>query len=123
LLSIDGALTDAATETVVRSIVEAGDATGRALFEAVAARDRTAAEALSIYLVDGLDPSEALERFPETLGRLMQFGLRREVLRLQSEMRDAESSRDSALYDELFRRAAEVQRRLSELRSVDPVGY
>jgi hypothetical protein len=44
-------------------------------------------------------------------------------LRLQSEMRDAESSRDSALYDELFRRAAEVQRRLSELRSVDPVGH
>ena len=123
LLSIDGALTDAATEAVVRSIVEAGDATGRALFEAVAARDRAAADALSTYLVDGLDPSEALERFPETLGRLMQFGLRREVLRLQSEMRDAESSRDSALYDELFRRAAEVQRRLSELRSVDPVGH
>ncbi len=122
LLSIEGALTDAATEAVVRSIVEAGDATGRALFETVAARDRDAAEALSTYLVDGLDASKAVERFPETLGRLMQFGLRREVLRLQAEMRDAEAARDSALYDELFRRVADVQMRLSALRSVDPLG-
>jgi hypothetical protein len=32
----------------------------------------------------------------------------------------AESSRDSALYDELFQRAADVQRRLAALRSIDP---
>lgn len=120
LLSIDGALTDASTAAVVHSIVEAGDATGRSLYEAVAGRDRDAADALSPYLVDGLDRSVALESFPETLGRLMQFALQREFMRLQSEMRTAESSRDSALYDELFQRAADVQRRLAELRSVDP---
>jgi len=120
LLSIDGALTDAATAAVVRSIVEAGDATGRSLYEAVAARDREAADALSTYLVDALDPAVALESFPETLGRLTQFALKREFMRLQSEMVAVESSRDSALYDELFQRAADVQRRLAELRSVDP---
>ena len=122
LLTIEGALTDATTEAVVRSILDAGDATGRSLYEAVAARDREAADALSSYLVDGLDPAIALESFAETLGRLMQFALQREFLRLQSEMRTAETSRDSALYDELFQRAADVRRRLQELRSIEPVG-
>jgi DNA primase len=122
LLSIEGALTDESTASVVRSIVEAGDATGRALYEAVAARDREAADALSTYLVDGLDPSAALESFPETLGRLTQFALQREFARIQSEMRDAESSRDSGLYDELFQRAAEVQRKLEELRREESAG-
>jgi DNA primase len=116
LLSIEGALTDEATASVVRSIVEAGDATGGELYEAVAVHDREAADALSAFLVGGLDPTVALESFPETLGRLTQFALQREFARLQSRMRDAESSRDSALYDELFQRAAEVQRRLEELR-------
>jgi hypothetical protein len=67
-------------------------------------------------LVDGLDPAAATESFPETLGRLTQFALQREYFRLQSRMRDAESSRDSGLNDELFQRAADVQRRLEELR-------
>jgi DNA primase len=122
LLSIEGALTDESTASVVRSIVDAGDATGRALYEAVAVRDREAADGLSTYLVDEIDPSAALESFPETLGRLMQFALQREFLSLQSRMREAESSRDSALYDELFQRAAGVQRKLEELRSADSVG-
>lgn len=119
LLTIEGALTDVSLGSVVRSIVEAGDATGRALYETVAARDREAGEALSTCLVDGLDPSTAVERFPETLGRLTQFALRREFARLQSQMRDAESSKESELYDELFRKAAEVQRRMADLRRVD----
>jgi DNA primase len=122
LLSIEGALTDEATASVVRSIVGAGDATGRELYEAVAVHDREAADALSTYLVDGLDPATALESFPGTLGRLTQFALQREFARLQSQMRDAESSRDSALYDELFQRAAEVQRRLEELRREESAG-
>jgi DNA primase len=117
LLSIEGAFSDSSTEAVVRSIVGVEKATGRALYEAVAAQDRAAAEALSGYLVDALEPAEALERFGETLGRLMEFALRREIVRLQSEMRAVEVSRDSALYDELFRKAADVQRRLSELRA------
>jgi DNA primase len=117
LLSIEGAFSDARTEAVVRSIVAAGDATGRALYEAVARQDREAGEALSAYLVDAPERTQAVEMFAETLGRLMEFALKREVVRLQSEMRAVEVSRDSVLYDELFRRAADVQRRLSELRA------
>jgi hypothetical protein len=117
LLSIDGAFADASTEAVVRAIVASGDATGSALYEAVGQHDRDAAEALSGYLVDSLEPGQAIERFPATLSRLMEFALRQEVTRLQSEMRSAEVSRDSALYDELFRKAADAQRCLSELRA------
>ena len=122
LLSIDNALSDEDMASLIGFIVAAGLVTGRDLFESVASHDRRAAEVLSTYLVDSIEPSEALERFPETLARLMQFALRREVLRLQAEMHQAESSRDSALYDELFRRAADVQRRLSELRGIDSSG-
>ena len=49
-----------------------------------AAQKDEAADALSTFLVDPLATSEALERFPETLARLTQFALRREVLRLQA---------------------------------------
>lgn len=122
LLSIDGALSDEDMASAVRSIVAAGELTGSKLYEAISSQDRQAAEALSTYLVDPLDPAEALERFPETLARLTQFALRREVLRLQAEMHQAESSRDSALYDELFLKAADVQRRLSESRGIDLAG-
>jgi DNA primase len=122
LLSIDGAFADASTEAVVRAIVASGDATGSALYEAVGLRDREAAEALSGFLVDSLEPGQAVEKFPETLARLMEFALRQEVLRLQSEMRSTEVSRDSALYDELFRKAADAQRRLSELRAQSQSG-
>jgi DNA primase len=117
LLSIEGAFSDAGTEAVVRAIVAAGDATGRALYEAASNVDRAAADALSQYLVDSLDPVQAVERFGETLSRLTEFALRREVVRLQAEMRAAEVSRDSALYDELFVKAADVQHRLARLRS------
>jgi DNA primase len=122
LLSIEGTFSDPETEKVVRSLVAAGTATGRALFEAVAQQDRAAAEALSAYLVGSLEPSEAVERFGETRDRLMEFGLRREIGRLQAEMRAAEGTRDSALYDELFQKAADAQRRLSELRTSGQAG-
>lgn len=122
LLSIEGAVTDGATASVIRAIVEAGDATGGDLYDSIAARDRDVAELLSTYLVDGLDPAAASSAFAETLGRLTQFALQREYLRLQSRMREAESSRDSAVYDELFQEAADVQRRLEGLRSADSAG-
>lgn len=117
LLCIEGAFSDAGTEAVVRAIVAAGQATGRALYEAVSNVDRAAAEALSQYLVDSLEPSQAVERFGETLSRLTEFALKREVVRIQAEMRAAEISRDSALYDELFVKAADAQHRLAQLRS------
>jgi hypothetical protein len=79
--------------------------------------DRAAAEALSAYLVDAVEPTDAMERFESTLGRLMEFALQREFARLEAEMRAVDATRDSASDDELFRKAAEVRRRLQELRA------
>lgn len=118
LLTLEDAIADPATADVVRCIVEAGDATGQALFEAVARQDRDAAEALSAFVVDGLDPGVAAERFGETIARLTEFGLRREIVRLQADMRVAETSRETERYDELFLKVADMQRRLSEVRAL-----
>ena len=117
LLDIQGAFADPDTGNVIRCIVEAGTATGRALYEAVARQDREAAEALSGYLVDGLEPAAAAERFEETLARLTEFALRREIVRLQADMRSAESSRETDRYDELFLKVAETQRQLASVRA------
>lgn len=117
LLDIEGAFSEEGIEAAVRAIVEAGDATGSVLVEAIVGVDPAVAAAVSPYLVDAPEPQEAVDRFPETLARMTEFALRRELTRIRSEMRLAETARDSALYDELFRKAADVQRRLSELRT------
>jgi len=122
LLDIDGSFSDPGTETLVREIVGAGDASGAALFEAVARRDDDAAQRLSAYLVDALEPAAAEARFLEVLDRLMEFALKRELSRLQIEMRSKQSAGDTAGDDELFRKAADVQRRLAQLRASRQTG-
>jgi DNA primase len=117
LLDIEGAFSDARTETLVREIVNAGDASGAALFEAVARRDGEAAQMLSAFLVDALEPAAIEARFAETLDRLTEFALKRDLGRLQVEMRARQSAGDVAGDDELFRKAADVQRKLAELRA------
>lgn len=116
LLAIDGALSDPLTSRLVQAVVNAGSLRGKELYEAVSAADRELGEALSTYLVDAMEPGAAVARFDETLARLTEFALKREVVRLQSAMRSAESVKDSQGYDEMFRKAAELQRRLAELR-------
>jgi len=122
LLSIEGAFTSAASEGLIRSILAAGEATGHALFEAVARSDQSAGEAVSALLVDTLDHAEAVARFPETHGRVMEFALKQELVRVQADMRAKDSAGDSAASDELFRRARDVQRRLDELRASRQTG-
>jgi DNA primase len=122
LLDIEGAFSDARTERLVRTIVGAGQAAGAALFEAVARDDREAGDMLSAFLVDGLDPVRAEARFDETHDRLMEFALKLELGRLQADMRGKESAGETAVHDELFRKAAEVQRRLAEMRATRQSG-
>ncbi len=122
LLDIEGAFSDAGTENLIRQIVDAGDASGAALFEAVSRCDAEAAQSLSAFLVDALEPAAAEARFSETLDRLTEFALKRELNRLQAEMRAKQSAGDTAGDDELFRKAADVQRRLAQLRATRQTG-
>ena len=122
LLAMGGAFTDALSEGLIRSIVEAGQATGHALFEAVARSDSAAGETVSALLVDALDVVEAQARFPETHDRVLEFALKSELVSVQADMRSKESAGDSASYDELFQRAADVQRRLAGLRASRQTG-
>jgi hypothetical protein len=117
LLTIEGAFTSLASADLIRSIVDAGQATGSALYQAVAGADAASGEAVSALLVDAIEPGDAEERFPETHDRLMEFALKQELVRLQADMRANESAGDTAAYDELFRRAADVQRRLQDMRA------
>jgi DNA primase len=122
LLDIENTFSDPQTERLVRTIVGAGQAAGAALFEAVARDDREAGDMLSAFLVDALEPAEAEARFGETHDRLMEFALKLELGRLQADMRGKESAGDAAVHDELFRKAAELQRRLANLRATRQSG-
>jgi DNA primase len=122
LLAMGGAFTDAASEGLIRSIVDADQATGHALFEAVARSDQAAGDTVSALLVDALDAVEAQARFPETRDRVLEFALKQELVSVQADMRSKESAGDSASYDELFQRAADVQRRLAGLRASRQTG-
>lgn len=117
LLSIEGALSDPLNAMLAAAVVSSGNLTGKDLFAAVSARDRSAGEALSTYLVEPMEEAEALARFDETLARLTGFAIQREIVRLQADMRNADSVKDSQGYDEMFRKAADLQRKLQDLRA------
>jgi hypothetical protein len=117
LLAIEGAVSDPVTARLLAAVADAGELTGRELYDVVARQDREAGEALSTYLVGAGDAAPALDRFDETLARLTEFALRREVVRVQSEMRGVDPVKESGKYDELFRKAAELQHRLSAVRA------
>jgi DNA primase len=125
LLSIEGAFTSPVSADLVRRISDAGSKTGHALYRAVVGSDGSDGsdgEAVSALLVDAMDPAEAEERFAETHDRLMEFALKQELVRVQADMRSKESAGEAASYDELFRRAADVQRRLEHLRATRQSG-
>jgi DNA primase len=122
LLDIDGAFSDAGTEALIRHIVDAGAASGAALFDEVARQDPGSAEKLSAFLVDSLETADAEDRFAETLERLTEFALKRELAQVQVQMRQKQNAGDTVADDELFRKAADVQRRLAHLRAARQSG-
>jgi DNA primase len=117
LLAIDGAVSDPTTAGLVAAVVAAGDVVGKDLYDAVVLEDRAAADALSTFLVDPMPAGDALEKFDETYARMAEFALRHEIVRVQAEMRSADPIKDSGRHDELFRKAAELQHALSQLRA------
>jgi DNA primase len=122
LLDVEGAFASSISADLVRAIMDAGPAEGNALYQAVVAADPSMSESISALLVDGMDVAVAEERFPETHDRLMEFALRQELVRVQADMRAKESAGDTVVYDELFRRAADVQRRLEHVRATRQSG-
>ncbi|MDO8964364.1 MAG: DNA primase [Coriobacteriia bacterium] len=117
LLAREGAIADQGLDVLIRAVVSAGELTGKNLYQAVAASAPSVAESLSTYLVETMERAEALDRFEEVRVRLLEFVLRNEVQQLQADMRSTDPVKESGTYDELFRKAADLQRQLAELRA------
>ncbi|MHB1340410.1 MAG: DNA primase [Coriobacteriia bacterium] len=89
----------------------------QALYDAVARRDRRAAELLSGLLVDASQVEQIEYRFRLIADRLKESALGRLILLKQVEFRSLDPTGDREAYDTLFREIAELQRRQKELQS------
>ncbi len=117
LLADGDAFTDPVNTRLVAAIVAAGVATGRNLFESVAASEPELADELSAWLVDAADRDEVLATFAETVARIKEFALRRQILRVQGQMQALDPVKDAAAYDDMFRKVAALTKDLQTLRS------
>lgn len=116
LLSFEDAVTDPANRRLAEAILAAGGAVGKDLVASVRASEPELADELSAWLVDDREVADEVARFPETAGRLKEFALRRQILRLQSEMNGMDRVKDPDAYDDVFRRVAALQRERQALR-------
>jgi len=126
LLAGGDAMTSPETASLASSVLDAGTLTGQELYAAVsAALGRDAAEPLSAWLtggdaeVDGTGGGNVESTFRETVVRLKDFALRRQILTLQARMASTDGLKDPAGYDELFRRIAMLRRSQEQLRAGD----
>jgi len=117
LLSLTDALTDPVNARLAGAVVASGDLTGRALFEAVAKLEPDVADELSEWLVDVADRESVLDTFAETVGRIKEFALRRQILRVQANMQAMDPVKDAIAYDDMFRQVAALTKELQALRS------
>lgn len=117
LLALDDALADPANARLAVAVVGAGTVTGKELFAAVAASEPELAGELSEWLVSDEDPDQVASSFRETLSRLKEFALRRQILRLQAQMHGMDTIKDAAQFDDTFRQVAALQRELEKLRA------
>jgi len=101
---------------LLRMVLDAGAATGGALFEAVAKADRAAAEMLSAWLMDTPNVEEVEYAVREIAGRLKDFALARVILAKKAQLRGLDPVKDEAAFDGLFKEIAELQRKQQELR-------
>jgi DNA primase len=117
LLEMPEPFSESETARMVAAIVASGRVAGKELYGSIVHTDRALADALSAFLVDTLKPDEAVERYPETYARVVEFALKREIVRTQATMRIQDADSDAHGYDVLFRRAADLQQALAELRA------
>lgn len=115
-LLTQGLLADPGTTRLLELIVDAGDATGAELFDAVAGQDRDAGQTLSEWLVDALGVEQVEYAFREVAARLKEFGLGRLITTKKQELRTIDASSDAERYDRLFGEIAELQRARQSLR-------
>ncbi|MEN6429811.1 MAG: hypothetical protein ABFC80_03070, partial [Coriobacteriales bacterium] len=97
-------------------VIDAGGLEGQALYDAVAARDREAAEKLTGLLVDAPVVEQIEYRFRLIADRLKEYALGRLILAKQVEFRALDPVGDKEVYDKLFREIADLQRQQKELR-------
>jgi DNA primase len=126
LLAGGDAMTSPETASLASAVLDAGTLTGQDLYAAVsAALGRDAAEPLSAWLtggdaeMDGGGGGNVGSTFRETVVRLKDFALRRQILTLQARMASTDGLKDPAGYDELFRRIATLRGSREQLRARD----
>jgi DNA primase len=117
LLDMEDALADAVNTRLASAILAAGDAEGTALFTSVSASEPELKDYLSEWLVEDDDREARVSIFRETLGRLKEFALRRQILRLQAEMNSLDAVKDQERFDDIFRIVAALRRDLEAVRS------
>ena len=119
-LLAEGVLTDTAATNLLGLIVDAGQATEGELFEAVAARDRDAAQILSAWLVDAHGVEQVEYAFREVAARVKDFALGRLISSKKQQLREIDASADAERYDRLFGEIAELQRARQIVRERGP---
>lgn len=109
-------LGDQELRTLLKLTVEAGAATGRDLYNAVAAVDPDAAELLSGLVVGGEDEQETGDLAKELLSKLKEFALERQIIEKKTRLKRLDTASDRVEFDELFKEIAVLQKRVDKLR-------
>lgn len=117
LLATEDALTDPVNARLAAAVVTAGDATGNKLYDAVARSEPELVEELTAWLVDSPSRESVVGTFAETVSRIKELALRRQILRVQTCMQATDPVKDPAGYDEMFRQAASLRTQLETLRA------
>lgn len=117
LLATEDALTDPVNARLAAAVVAAGDAMGKKLYDAVARSEPELVEELTAWLVDPPSRESVLARFAETVSRIKELALRRQILRVQASMQGTDPLKDPAQYDDMFRQVASLRAQLETLRA------
>lgn len=122
----EGAVIGERTGRLLKAVLAAGEARGKALYDALAREDRAFGEAVSAWLVgtakagtSKVDASEAEEveyAFREISARLKDMDLERLILKKKALMRTLRAESDRSAFDELYKEIAALQRRQVEVR-------
>jgi DNA primase len=116
------AVSDSRNARLLGLLTEAGESTGRALYETIVARLPEAADVASSWLVDGASPENDEAVFRELVGKLKEFSLRRQINGLQARMESLDAVKDRVESDDVFRKIAALQREVDAVRRAARAG-
>lgn len=109
-------LSDQELRTLLKLVVEAGAATGRDLYNTVAAADSGAGELLSGLVVGGDEEYDTAAVAKELLSKLQEFALERQIIEKKTKLKRLDAVKDRIEFDDLFREIAALQQRVDRLR-------